>query len=183
MKIFPKDILIIDFEVSGFDLDNDEPIQVGLLLLDKDTLREKKSFISWIKPKKPITPDSPGVKWAKIPQKHIEEIDSAPSLKEVSQDIVNNFLPDTYILCAWNATFDFIFWRKLLKESNRDINAAQILDLWTLATINLMHDDHYHGKYASEDVFQYFGAKARDTHDALGDCRIEAMVLRKLLNS
>ena len=39
---FQKDILIIDFEGK------DEPVQVGAVLLDKETLEEKDSFDSYI---------------------------------------------------------------------------------------------------------------------------------------
>ena len=39
---FPKDILIIDFE--GLK----EPVQVGAILLDKDTLEERDSYSSYI---------------------------------------------------------------------------------------------------------------------------------------
>ena len=45
---FPKDILIVDFETSHKQLEKAEPLQIGAILLDKNTLKEKKNFKSYI---------------------------------------------------------------------------------------------------------------------------------------
>ncbi len=50
--MFNKDILILDIEATGVDFNKHELIEIGALLLDKKTLREKKSFESFIKPKR-----------------------------------------------------------------------------------------------------------------------------------
>jgi len=180
MKSFFKDIVVIDFEVTGFDIDKDEPIQIGLLVLDKETLEEKASYISWIKPAQEIQSHLPGIKWATISEQDIEEINKVPSLAKVAHEIMK-ILPEKYFVCAWNATFDFYFWRKLLKEGEKSIHTATIIDLWTLAYIKLLQDESYTGDYKSESVFQYFGAEPRLKHDGLEDCRIEAMLFKKLL--
>lgn len=180
MKPFPKDILVIDFEVTGFDFKFDEPVQIGLLVLDKETLEEKRSFVSWIKPQQKLNKDLPGFKWANIKEDDIEKIDNAPNIKNVAEQI-NKILPDSYILCAWNVTFDYMFWNQLLTHIDKKIPSVRLLDLWTLAQTKLLHDNTYQGNYDSESVFQHFGAKPREKHDGLEDCRIEAMVLRKFL--
>jgi len=180
MKNFSKDILIVDFEVTGFNIDVDEPIQIGVIVLDKNTLEEKTSYASWIKPSQEISPQLAGLKWANISGDDIKKIKEAKSLYSVAIETIK-ILPEEYIFCAWNASFDFYFWRKLLQSVNKDIHTAKILDLWTLAYINLHHDDEYKGDYKSESVFQYFGAAPRLKHDGLEDCRIEAMVFKKLI--
>lgn len=182
MKSFSKDIVVIDFEVTGFDIDKDEPLQIGILVLDKDTLEEKASYVSWIKPTQEVHSELAGIKWATINEQDIEEIKKAPSLSEVAQEVVK-ILPEKYFVCAWNATFDFYFWRKLLKEAGKSIHTATIIDLWTLAYIKLLKDENYIGDYKSESVFQYFGAEPRLKHDGLEDCRIEAMLFKNLLQS
>jgi DNA polymerase III alpha subunit (gram-positive type) len=181
MKAFPKDILIVDFEVTGFDFEKDESVQVGILLLDKKTLEEKKYFVSWIKPKQALNVELPGFIWANIKEQEIQEIRKA-SPEDVVAKQISNFLPDEYILCAWNVTFDYMFWKKILSHVDKNIHAAKLLDLWSLAQVNLLNDDSYTGTYGSESVFQHFGVKPREKHDGLEDCRIEAMVLRKLLD-
>jgi len=179
-KSFSKDIVVIDFEVTGFNIDEDEPLQIGLLVLDKDTLEEKASYVSWIKPSQEIHSELAGIKWATLNEKDMEEINGAPSLSQIAVEIVK-ILPEKYFICAWNATFDFFFWRKLLKGAGKSIHTANIIDLWTLAYINLLQDKNYTGDYKSESVFQYFGAQPRLKHDGLEDCRIEAALFKKLL--
>ncbi|MBU1039242.1 3'-5' exonuclease [Patescibacteria group bacterium] len=181
MKNLLKDIIIVDFETTGFNLEKDEAVQIGFIVLDKNNLSEKASFVSWIKPQQPINPDMPGFKWATLSRNDLEEINKAPSLKEVAQQITK-IIPDKYTLCAWNANFDWHFWKNLLKTVNIDIKPGGLLDLWGSAYLKLLNDPNYQGDYKSESVFQYFGAKPRLKHDALEDCRLEAMVLQKLLD-
>ncbi|MDO8566964.1 MAG: 3'-5' exonuclease [bacterium] len=180
MKPFQRDILVCDFEVTGFDIDVDEPVQIGLILLDKETLEPKWSYSSWIKPSQPVSLDREGFRWASLDQKDLEEIQKAPDLTTVANEIIKS-LPKSYYLCAWNAIFDFCFWNKLLKTVGMKAKTATVLDLWTLAQSRLLNDGKYTGDYKSESVFQYFGAKPRTKHYGISDCEIEAMILRKLM--
>ena len=47
---FKKDILLVDTEFTGFDLQKHELVQLAAVLLDKKTLKEKKVFSSFVKP-------------------------------------------------------------------------------------------------------------------------------------
>lgn len=181
MANFIKDIVIVDFENTDFDIEKSEPVQIGVLVLDKDTLDEKQSYVSWIKPIQNVHKDLQGFKWANISNDDIEEINKARPLAEVAEELYK-ILPEQYIFCAWNAAFDFYLWNKLLQSIGKKRIAAQILDLWTMAYLDLMNDDKYQGDYGSESVFQYFGAEPRKKHDGLGDCRLEAMLFKKLLD-
>lgn len=180
MKPFPNDIVLVDFEVTGFDIDQDEPVQVGVLVLDSATLGEKDSFSSWIKPQQKLSSDMKGFKWAGIGEEEIQNIKNAPPLNEVARKI-DHIIPEDYTLSAWNATFDYYFWKQLVEQVNRKKYAARILDIWTLAQAVLLWDENYQENYTSESVFQYFGEEERGTHDALDDCNREARVLGKLL--
>jgi hypothetical protein len=77
---------------------------------------------------------------------------------------------------------DMILFRKLL--SSAKINFSEfdyhIYDLWPIAYTYLL-EHGYQGSWRSEAMFQEFGLPPRGTHDALEDCRHEAMVLRKIL--
>lgn len=180
MKSFPRDILVTDFEVTDFDIETGEPVQIGLLLLDKDTLLPKWSYDSWIKPTIPVSTQLKGFLWASLDEEDVKRVGSARDLATVAAEILPS-LPDSYFLCAWNATFDFCFWNKLLKTVGKKAKTANILDLWTLAQVHLLQDENYVGNYGSESVFQYFGAEPRTKHYGISDCEIEAMVLRKLV--
>jgi len=181
MKDFLKDIVIVDFEVTGFDIEKDEPVQIGVLVLDKHSLKEKNRFVAWIKPVQEIHSELPGFKWATLGAEEIAQINKAPSLQEVAKKVIA-LLPETYTFCAWNASFDFYLWRRMLKTIDKNVQTAGILDLWSLAYPLLLADNGYAGDFKSEPVFQYFGAEPRTKHDGLEDCELEAMVLRKLLD-
>ena len=180
MKPFKEDVLVCDFEITEFDIDKGESIQVGLILLDKETLKQKWSYSSWIKPSQAVSVQMEGLRWASLDEKDIEEINKAPDLGIVAKEIIKD-LPEKYILCAWNATFDYCNWNKLLKTVGMKAKTANILDLWSLAQLRLLNDKNYNGDYKSESVFQYLGADPRIKHYGIGDCEIEAMVLRKLM--
>ena len=64
--MFKKDILIVDFEATGFDVEKDDPVQIGLVLLDKNTIQEKLSYSSWIYTDKELSENLKGFKWANI---------------------------------------------------------------------------------------------------------------------
>lgn len=182
MKPFQRDILITDFEATGFDIEKDEPVQIGIILLDKETLEPKWAYSSWIKPVQPISLEMEGFRWASLNQNDVDEIQKAPDLTTVANEIKEH-LPENYIFCAWNATFDFCLWNKLLRTVGIKPRVTGILDLWTLAQVQLLNDENYTGDYKSESVFQYFGAEPRTKHYGITDCEIEAMALRKLLGN
>jgi len=75
---FPKDILIIDFEGRK------QPVQIGAVLLDKETLEEKDSFLSF------IYADLDGYV-SPISGIHQEMINDAPKPAEVGKMIFKKF--------------------------------------------------------------------------------------------
>ncbi len=172
---FQKDILIIDFEGRK------NPVQVGAILLDKDTLEEKDSFISY------IFADLGGDKVLKsgITQ---EMINDAPKQGEVGRMIYEKFGTNIFI-ASWVQSLDMAHFAKLLSAAGIDfidgvINFTQydfhILDIWPAAYIYAIKNG-YTGSVKSEEMFQYFGALPRGLHNALEDCRITADVLRKIV--
>ena len=177
--MFKKDILIVDFEATGFDVEKDDPVQVGLVLLDKDTLEEKFSFSSWIYTDKELSEDMKGFKWASIKKDKFDFIKNAPKLKEVAAEI-KKILPQEYTFSSWNTFFDFSLWRRLFKEVDVKVSHIHLLDLWVIAYDRLLRNPDYNGDFTSESVFQFLNLGKRETHDALNDCRLEAETLRRL---
>ncbi len=164
---FPKDILIIDFE--GMD----QPVQVGALLLDKDTLTAKKEYVSYI--------------WADLQGKvksvsGISQADlkGAPSKEEVGKQLFETFGTEV-ILATWVAVNDIHQLSKLISAAGLDMRSYDyhVLDLWSVAYLYLLRAG-YDGGMRSEEMFKVFGVKPRGLHDALEDCRIEAEILRKI---
>lgn len=173
---FPKDILIIDFEGQK------HPVQIGAILLDKETLEEKDSFVSY------IYTDLEGliVKKSGITQ---EMINDAPKPAEIGKMVYKKFGSDIF-LASFVQNLDITHFRNIMATAGIDFIEAptdfkkydfHILDIWPAAYIHALKNG-YVGGTGSEELFQYFGAKPRGLHDALEDCRITADVLRKIVS-
>lgn len=174
---FPKDILLIDFETTGYDPIESDPIQIGAVLLDKETLEEKDSFTSFIYSDLSKLPLDLIQKWH-IPDSQIKP---APKQAEVMGQMLNKFGTDV-ILSSWVQNLDKVMLNKLLLSAGKDVNIFDyhILDLWPIAYIYLLKKG-YNGRLDSDSMFTEFGIPLRgEGHDALADCRIEAEILRKI---
>ncbi len=172
---FPKDILIIDFE--GLK----QPVQIGAVLLDKETLEEKDNFVSYIYADLEgyVSPTS-GISQ--------EMINDAPKPEEVGKMMYEKFGADIF-LASFVQNLDILHFRKIISAAGIDFIEAgtdfkkydtHILDIWPVAYIHALKNG-YTGGTGSEELFQYFGAKPRGLHDALEDCRITADVFRKIV--
>jgi len=165
---FLKDLLIIDFE--GFL----GPKQVGLVLLDKETLDEKDVFSSY------IYFDMQGVPSMKsgITQ---EMLDNAPSRGDVGKMIHSRFGSDVF-LGAFVGGIDFHHFDTLISEAGLDTKMYDYhhLDIWPIAYVHLLKQG-YSGKINSDQIFAEFGIPQRGHHDALEDARIAADILRKIV--
>ncbi len=171
---FTKDILIIDFE------GRDEPVQVGAVLLDCATLKEKDSYTSL------IAADLHGGPLLKSGIT-AEMLVGAPSQATVGQQLYERFGSNIF-LASFVQNKDIYFFQTLLQAANVDFVSGptdfqkydfHILDIWPLAYVHLLKEG-YTGSTRSEDIFQAFGAAPRSLHDALEDCRIAAHVLRTI---
>lgn len=156
------------------------PLQVGAILLDKDTLEEKDSYVSYIYA-------DIGDFVSPISGINQETIKGAPSQAEVGKQLYEKFGTDVFI-ASWVQNLDITHLETLMKAAGIDflegpISAQKydwhILDIWPAAYIHALKNG-YTGSTKSEEIFQWFGAKARGLHNALEDCRIAAEVLRKI---
>ena len=174
---FAKDILVLDFETTHYHPNLAEPIQLAAVLLDKETLKEKDSFSSFI---------ASDLKNADTESMEIsgvtpEKFTGAPSPAEVAKMFAEKFGFNVF-LASWVGNLDRIMLRKIMEAANIDITQYDhhYLDLWPLAYVHLIKQG-YSGGIRSEEMFKAFGLPARETHEALDDCRKEAEVLRKVI--
>ena len=165
---FKRDILIIDFE--GLT----EPVQIGSVLLDKETLQEKDSFSSYV--------------WADLHGEvkatsgiSQETLKGALNQAEVGQKVFEKFGTDI-LIGSWVANADIKNFKKIIETAGLDFELYDyhILDIWPIAYIYLLKQG-YSGSMRSEEIFKEFRAKPRGLHNALEDCRIAADVLRKIV--
>jgi DNA polymerase III epsilon subunit-like protein len=163
---FPKDILMLDFEGKN------KPIQIGVVLLDKETLQEKDSFTSYIYADMSTVQTKSGITQ--------EMLMGAPSQEEVGKMLVEKFGFE-FLIGSWVANMDTQHFRTLITQAGYGWSQFDfhVVDVWPAAYIHLVKQG-YTGSIFSEEMFQAFGAKPRGMHDALEDARIAADVLRQL---
>ena len=163
---FPKDILMIDFEGRN------KPIQIGAVLLDKDTLVEKESFSSYIYADMLTVSTKSGITQ--------EMLKDTPSQAEVGAMLIEKFGMN-FLIGSWVANMDTQHFRTLIDAAGYtwDQFDFHVVDVWPAAYIHLVKKG-YKGSIFSEEMFQAFGAQPRGLHDALEDARIAADILRQL---
>ncbi len=173
---FSKDILIIDFEATGNDTENDVPVQLAAILLDKDTLEEKSFFNSFINADYEKIMPIVRSKITATPQ----DLEKAPDIASVATAFIEKFGFD-YFLSSWVTWLDMAMLQKTMDSIGVGTSRFDyhIIDLWPLAYVWLIKHG-YKGKTNSQDMFEALGIE-RKIHDALGDCRMEADILRKIL--
>lgn len=178
MKGFSKDILLIDFETTGVDLEKSLPIQLGAVLLDKNSLDEKDSFLSYIK-QDLSTMSSESQQIHGITERDLVD---APSPKEVINKFIEKFGTEVY-LASWSQMLDQSMIIKLLNDADKDIYTYDYhyIDIWSISYLEMAKNGHG-DIIRSEDAFNFFGLKPRKAHNALEDCRHTAELLRKIYN-
>jgi DNA polymerase III epsilon subunit-like protein len=176
---FPKDILILDFETTDLDPYKALPIQIGLILLDKETFIEKDSYLSFIK-SDTTSATKEALAVSGITTSQLLE---APSPEKVGREIFQKFGTNVF-LSSWGQRLDRIMLDKLLGAAGIDTFSFDYhyLDIWPLAYVHLLKQD-YKGGFRSEEIFQAFGLDPRGKHDALDDCRREAEIFRKIMQA
>lgn len=183
---FNKDILLVDTEFTGFDLDKNELLQIAGVLLDKKTLKEKKHFNTFIKPspsrwkhRDPASMKVNRITW--------EQLKNAPSLKSAIQKFDKAF-GHNVILAAYVGYNDKRFLIDAYRQSRIKFKFDyHYFDLWGLFYAFLAKKNQLKSKkdfagFGLEYLMKYFKIEQPTTmHDALVDCRMEAEVLRKVI--
>ena len=184
---FKKDILLIDTEFSGFDLQKHEILQLAAVLLDKKTLKEKKHFNSFVRPSPALWKhrDRESMKVNRITSAMLK---NAPSLREVVKLFDKTFGHN--VIQAFYVGYND---KRFLVEAYRKAKVKwqfdyHYFDLWSLFYPHLAKKNQIKSKkdfagFGLEYLIKKFSIKIdkNNLHDALVDCRVEAEVLRRVL--
>lgn len=184
---FKHDILLIDTEFSGFDLQKNEILQIGAVLLDKKTLKEKKSFKSFVRPTSGLWKyrDLESMKVNKISLDMLKEAPTLTSaIKKFDKAFGHNVIQAFYV--GYND-------KRFLMEAYKKAKVKwqfdyHFFDLWAffyaeLAKKNMLKSKQDFAGFGLEYLIKKFKIKIDENqlHDALVDCRVEAEVLRKII--
>lgn len=182
--MFHRDILIIDIEATGVDLQRHELIELGAVLLDKKTLKEKKSFESFVKPqhwgkRDPEAMAVNNITW--------QELKAAPTITTVLRKFKKTFGTNVMV-----GNYGTILDTAMLRKSFREAHIIypydyHVFDIWPLCFLymakrkKLTNKQKFSG-FSLEDIATDLRIKVPENrHSALADCRLEAEVLRKLV--
>lgn len=182
--MFNHDILIIDIESTGVDLQKHELIELGAVLLDRKTLKEKRSFESFIKPKHWARRDPEAMAVNKIAWNQLK---NAPTQSAVIKQFQKTF-GTKVALANYGTILDTAMLRKAYRESKMLYPFDyHVFDIWPLCFTymakrkKLTNRKKFSG-FSLEEIATDLKVKIpADRHTALADCRMEAEVLRKLL--
>lgn len=183
--MFNKDLLVFDLEATGLDFRKHEIIQIGCVRLDRDTLEEVDSWMSYVRPThwENADPESLAVN-------HItwEQLEDAPSAAEMLSVMTTRFSPKDVLLSGYNLIFDVpflkaTFWSQELPYAY-DYHAFDIFPMvyWYLNTIGALPKPEKFVGFNLSDATRALGIEASGFHDALVDARVTAEIIRKLMD-
>lgn len=124
LNTFPSNYVILDFETTGFDPFQNEPIQIAAVRYEQ--FIEKERFVSYIKPIKPIPPfitELTGIT--------NDDVNNAQPVEEVLEKLIYFLKTDPIV--AHNASFDMKFLLVNMQKCNIPFKRFSVVDTLTLA--------------------------------------------------
>jgi DNA polymerase III epsilon subunit-like protein len=182
MSHINKDINIcfLDFETTGANLFEDEPLQIGAVLFDWESNKIKK-FASYIRPKLNINST-----YTAYDIHHIDigQLKKEPGPEEVLEKFFKNF-GTNYCFAGWNISFDVPFFKKICYENGYQGNLNKIhyrhIDIQSifryLKYLNVVDSN----LNSMSDYSAYFDVERAQNHDALEDAYISYLLFLEAL--
>ncbi|MEQ9307923.1 MAG: 3'-5' exonuclease [Balneolaceae bacterium] len=182
MSKYKHRVCFLDFETTGSNLFEDDPIQIGAILVDIKTNEVISEFESNIRPSSNVSNTTVAFQTHGI---NLEDLNSAPKQGEVLESFFETVGTD-YCFAGWNISFDVPFFRKMCYKNDfydlynkinyRHIDVQSICRLLKLSA--LIDED----LYSLSDFADYFKLRRSKKHTALEDVYITYEVFSKALN-
>ena len=104
--LVPKDLIVIDIETTGIDPINYSICQIGVAIVDRETLNILKTYESLVKPLEDNR-YPPAMAIHGITE---EQLNQAPQLEQVLSEIESLIKdPERHMLASWGVYFDVVF--------------------------------------------------------------------------
>lgn len=179
MPITDQNICFIDFETTGTNVFEDQPLQIGAYLVDRN-LNHIKSYQSYIKLDDPVEVSASAYK--------IHNIDKIDIINSPSPNkVINEFfaaLGTNYCFGGWNISFDVPFFRKMCHDSNlldsfnnidyRHIDVQTLFKIWAINSKVVQPGSFSH-------CLENFGLTRSPNHDAFEDASLTFEVFKILI--
>ncbi len=183
--MFKKDILLFDLEMTGLDVTKHEIIQIAAILLDRKTLKEKKSFSTFVKPQRWAKRDPEAMAVNKI---SAEDLKNAPSMATALKKFNKTFGSDV-TPAMYGGNLDIVFFPAAYRsvKMKYPFTLQYTFNLWPLCYFymakhkKLTNPKKFAG-FTLEDVGTALGVKKiENRHNAIVDCQYEAEIFRALV--
>ncbi len=173
---FIKDILLIDLETSGPDVERDVVVQFGAVLLDKDNLLEKANYSTYVR--NSLLSETLQGHAASV-RVDISVLQNSPKPLDFIKEVTTRFRPDA-TLAVPSASQLFSFRQMFRKQATAFPYDLSVIDLWTLyytfgMRIGLKKIPSLH------TLLDHFHLRISNPYDAFERVKLQAEVLRKIL--
>lgn len=170
-----RPLLVLDVETTGLDPSADAIVQLAAVILDAQTLAERRAFSTLVRTAKPISDSAYDVHGLGL-----KDLETAPELPAALSQF-REFADSSAIICGHNVGFDYAF----LKNGYLQLGWTfpfdyHTLDIWSLAFFILGADGIQLPKYDLDHLCGLYGIPRAAHHDALQDVRASSQILRQL---
>lgn len=174
---FERPLAITDIEATGLDWDTHEIIEIGLLVVDQDTLEVTDELDVKVAPRHIEAADPESLRIAGYKEKEWED---ALSL-ELAMELYAKKVKDA-LFVAHPMTFDFSFIDRAFKETGvKNPMHYHQLDLFSMAWL-LKREDEKLDNVTLHELTKHFDLEAEPTpHRAIYGARLTYEILKKLV--
>jgi DNA polymerase-3 subunit epsilon len=150
-------LVFVDLETTGANFAGDRIIEIGLVEVDRDGVREWSALID---PERPVSPFITGLTGIDTAM-----VESAPAFAQLAPEILTRLRGRLFI--AHNARFDYGFLKHEFLRAGIDFRAT---NLCTVKLSRALFPGHR--RHNLDTLVARHGIAASDRHRALGDARV-----------
>lgn len=163
--------VILDTETTGFDVDSDEVISVGAVVIEGGRLRHDQCFDRLVNPFRPIPPEVTGLTGITP-----EMVASQPGIFPVLKD----FFPylGNSVIIGHSISFDLAFLNHKLQAYCRTQLVNPALDTWAIS--RALYPEL--PSHSLDHLLEHHGIEPHWRHTALGDALLTAQLFLSLLS-
>lgn len=171
-----RDLLFIDLETTGLDIDKHEIIEIGCLVVDGKTLNVVKEYQTRVKPTHLETASEEGIKVAGYSSELW--VDAIP-LEEALKQVVK--LAPGAMVAGWKVDFDWWFLEKALRRFGIGHSFDyHLIDVISMAYARFRYQKQP-GGIGLRKVAPFLGIEVNEQHDALGDIKATYKIFKELM--
>ncbi len=150
-------MVFVDLETTGANFANDRIIEIGLVEVDENGVREWSSLINPGKPIPPFITGLTGIDTAMV--------ENAPAFEQLAPTIFERLRGRLFI--AHNARFDYSFLKREFKRLDIDFRAT---NLCTVKLSRKLFPEHH--RHSLDTLVERYGINVADRHRALADAQV-----------